>query len=128
MHVSHAPSSKTQMSSLVLLFFLTVGFPIWPQELAQASAEPSAAITGMVLDPSGAAVSGAQVSLTIKDGTVLKATTTDSAGAFRLSNVAPGTYEVHVEASGFQPRNQSVIVDRKPPSPLRINLVIASQN
>ena len=132
MYFSYSPSSKTQknrlVGKLVLLLLVTVSFLIWAQKLAQASAEPSATITGVVLDPSGAAVSGAQVSLVLADGTVLRTTTTDSAGAFRLSKVEPGNYGVHVEASGFQPKSQTVTVDSKPPYPLRINLVIASQN
>ena len=46
------------MSKLVLLLLLTVSFPIWPEKLAQASAQSSATVTGVVLDPSVPALCG----------------------------------------------------------------------
>jgi hypothetical protein len=64
--------------------------------------EVTGSIVGTVLDPNGAAVSGATV--TAKDldrGTVLTTTTNDD-GAFNISGVPVGRYEVKVVAKGFQ--------------------------
>src|SRR5258708_18498211 len=64
--------------------------------------EVTAAITGRIMDPSGAALPSATV--TAKDvdrGTVVK-TQTNSEGAYNFSRLPIGKYEVRVEASGFQ--------------------------
>ena len=94
---------------------------------AQASPEPTRIITGSVLDPSGAAIPGAAVTLTSADGQTTANATTDSAGAFRFEKVTQGTYLIHVQASGFRETDLNVNVGRKPPSLLRVNLAIAAR-
>jgi hypothetical protein len=59
-------------------------------------------ITGTVLDPSGAAVSNATVTLTNKDTGTTQTTTTNSTGAYRFSLLNPGKYSLSVNAPGFQ--------------------------
>ena len=83
----------------VLLLFLASGVLLSSFARAQ---EVTASIVGTVLDPNDAAVHGATV--TAKDidrGTVLT-TTTNDAGAFNISGVPVGRYEVKAEAKGFQ--------------------------
>jgi hypothetical protein len=64
--------------------------------------EVTAAITGRVTDPSGAAVAGAKVTaIDTQRGTTLP-TTTNSDGAYSLPRVPVGTYNVKVENQGFQ--------------------------
>jgi len=59
-------------------------------------------ITGTVLDPSGAAIAGAQIKLT-NDATSVSATTTSTAtGTYVFSGLLPGTYTVRAESSGFE--------------------------
>jgi uncharacterized membrane protein len=58
-------------------------------------------IVGTVTDTSGAAVPKAKVTGASKDLGVERTTVTDSTGSYRLENLAPGTYDVSVEASGF---------------------------
>ena len=57
-------------------------------------------ITGVVKDPNGAIVSGAEVSL-LHAQSVLRTTVTGSDGKFTVENVAPGSYAVIVSKSGF---------------------------
>ncbi|HZS28690.1 MAG TPA: TonB-dependent receptor [Candidatus Angelobacter sp.] len=60
------------------------------------------AIVGTVVDPSGAALSGAKVTAHDLDrGTTLETTTNDS-GTFNLPHVPIGRYEVKAEVKGFQ--------------------------
>jgi hypothetical protein len=78
------------LAAMFLLSSLT-----WAQEV-------TASIVGTVVDPSGAAVSGATI--TAKDldrGTILTTTTNDT-GAFNISGVPVGKYQVKAEAKGFQ--------------------------
>src|SRR6202049_815530 len=90
--------------------------------------ESSRIISGVVLDPSGAAVSAAQVKLTSTDGTSIGDTTTDSAGSFHFERLALGAYSISVQAGGFREAQLDVAVGKKPVSFVRINLLIASQN
>jgi hypothetical protein len=61
----------------------------------------SAAVSGQVLDPSGAAVKGASVTL-VRPATKLQTkSVSDARGIFILPPVVPGTYEITVTAPGF---------------------------
>jgi hypothetical protein len=76
-----------------------------PQSAAEQTprAEGSASVSGTVLDASGAAVSGAQVSLTHRDGMQLHTLISGANGEFTFPNLPPGSYLVIVAASGFAP-------------------------
>lgn len=68
---------------------------MWAQEV-------TAAITGRVTDPTGAAIAGATVTARDVDrGTIVK-TESNIDGAYTLPRLAVGNYEVRVESTGFQ--------------------------
>jgi len=67
---------------------------------ARASAQ-SATVSGHVVDPSGATVKGATVTLVRPSTQVKTTTTTDAQGNFILPPVAPGHYDLTVLAPGF---------------------------
>ncbi|MGA2136143.1 MAG: carboxypeptidase regulatory-like domain-containing protein [Bryobacteraceae bacterium] len=59
-------------------------------------------IFGTVTDPSGAAVNGAKVTIVdTQKGTKFEATSNES-GNYTVGHLIPGTYQVTIEASGFQ--------------------------
>src|SRR5260370_2266160 len=59
-------------------------------------------VSGAVTDPSGAAISGAQVTLT-NTGTSEKHTqTTSDQGTYSFVNVIPGEYRIDIEKTGFK--------------------------
>jgi hypothetical protein len=60
----------------------------------------TASVRGQVTDPSGAAVVGATVLLTVPGGASMD-TKTDNQGFYQFKDLAPGTYEVKVVAGGF---------------------------
>ncbi len=67
-------------------------------------------VTGLVSDPSGAVVPGAQVQLMDEQkGFVFKATS-DAAGNYLFRSVPPGSYELSVQASGFKSESRSGII------------------
>ena len=91
-------------------------------------ASPAArAISGTVLDPSEAAIVGAQVTLTGADGKMLAHTTTSNEGTFRFDRVNVGRYQVEVQAEGFRISRMDVTVRRQPTPPLRVVMAIAPQ-
>lgn len=70
--------------------------------LAKTTAtEALASVAGTVLDQSGAAVPGADVSLMHRDGTQLHTMGSDAGGEFNFIKILPGSYLVTVNAKGF---------------------------
>ena len=65
--------------------------------------EESASVAGTVLDISGAAVPGAEVSLSHRDGTELHTMVSGADGEFNFTKIHPGPYLVVVNAKGFAP-------------------------
>ncbi len=61
-----------------------------------------ATLTGYVNDPSGSAVPNAKVTLTNSSTAVAVTTPTNQSGFYSFQYVLPGTYEIAVEATGFQ--------------------------
>ena len=66
-----------------------------------AYAQFSSTLEGVVQDPSGALIPGADVKLTNLGTHVTQTTTTDSGGNYRFVSLAPGQYQVDVTAKGF---------------------------
>ena len=98
------------------------------RESDQTASEPSRSVAGGVLDPSGAGVPSAQVTLTSADGRIVAHAATDNAGAFHFEKLAMGGYSIDVQADGFRETKLDITVGKKPLGPLRINLPIASRN
>jgi hypothetical protein len=61
-----------------------------------------AQVSGTVTDPSGAAIVGAQVSMTETDKQLVRAVTTDAGGRYTLPNLPVGPYRLEVKDSGFK--------------------------
>ncbi|HYG97684.1 MAG TPA: carboxypeptidase regulatory-like domain-containing protein [Terriglobales bacterium] len=58
-------------------------------------------ITGTVTDPSGAAVTGATVTVRSLDRAFNRTSTTGPSGGYTITNLQPGRYEVSIAAPGF---------------------------
>ena len=83
---------------LVLLTFVAIcAAPLWGQG-------GTGELTGLVTDPSGAVVSGVQVTLTNFSTGDKRTTVTTQAGIYRF-NALPivGTYNLQISAAGFRP-------------------------
>lgn len=97
--------------------------------LAAAAANAQQTVSGSVLDPAGAAVPKAEVSLMsagegAADSARMRATTSDD-GFFRFANVKPGQYVLEVKAGKFQTATQAVPVASAPVS-VRVLLAISA--
>ncbi|HKO61971.1 MAG TPA: carboxypeptidase regulatory-like domain-containing protein, partial [Pyrinomonadaceae bacterium] len=64
-------------------------------------AQTSGSISGVVKDQQNASVSGAKVSLIPSQQPAVQTTETDFSGLFSFQNVAPGSYEIRIEHTGF---------------------------
>lgn len=61
----------------------------------------TATLRGTVLDPQGATVANATVTITNQDTGVSKTTKTGSDGGYHMAALQPGNYQVTIEAQGF---------------------------
>src|SRR3984885_4772931 len=64
-------------------------------------AQSTATLSGIVTDPSGAVVPGAQVTVHSLATGLDRQLVTDSAGLYVVPSLEPGDYQVQVKASGF---------------------------
>src|SRR6266404_3765242 len=73
-------------------------------------AQYKAGIQGVVVDPQGAVVEGAAVTLTSKETNISKTATTDSSGLYNFLSLAPGRYAITVEKTGFKKQSLEDVV------------------
>jgi hypothetical protein len=69
---------------------------------ASAWGQATTSLHGTVVDQSGAAITGAKVTLTATATNISRATMTTSTGAYSFPAVTPGVYSLTVTANGFQ--------------------------
>src|SRR5882762_7452745 len=88
---------RDSVRELILLLILSLLF------VAPAIAQsPNATINGIVIDPSGAAIAGAQV-VVVNDATGVQYTTkSNGEGIYVVPNLPPGPYRIQVSNSGFK--------------------------
>jgi hypothetical protein len=83
-------------------------------------------VGGAVLDASGAAVAGAQVSLTsVANGLTMKAVT-DAGGNWSVSNFPPGDGKLRIDANGFKTLVQQLNYDASRPAEYVSTLSVGS--
>ena len=83
-------------------------------------------VTGRVVDPNNAVVSGATVTISNPVTGYTRTATTEADGFFRFNDVPPNAYQLSVTASGFQTAQQTVSVRSTVPIELRIPLSLGS--
>src|SRR5690242_9666971 len=101
------------MNARLLLLTIAICIP-WMGLLAQRAHRPatpvSHSISGTVVDPSGALIVNAQVTVFRPDGSRIAEVRTDDAGSFHFDNVPPDKYRVLVRAQGFEDVQSEVTV------------------
>lgn len=110
--LSATATAQQQLASLPASSSVLPDAPL-PQPEAQAGADQAprvegrASVSGTVLDSTGAAIPGAQVSLTRRDGRILHTLVSGARGEFTFAKLAAGSYLVIVTAKGFAPFTSS---------------------
>ena len=85
------------LRSIALGCTLIVGMTV--TALAQST---EGGIRGTVVDPSGALIVSAQVTISNATG-FTRTLKSDAEGAFEVENLAPGSYSINIDAVGFTP-------------------------
>jgi len=96
------------------------------QTVARAQSGSSTSVTGTVLDPSGAVVVSATVTIHNPVSGFDRTTTTDAAGKFAIPNVPFNPYHLTVTKRGFAPFAEDVDVRSVVPVNLAINLTVSA--
>ena len=91
---------------------------------AQSSSK-HASITGVVQDPAGASIAGAQVQLILAHS-VQQTVTTDQSGTFQFKRVPLGNYQIQITSVGFETTTVDVALNSQSVPPLNVTLPIAS--
>ena len=75
-----------------------------------SQAAETANVSGTVLDVSGGAVSGAEVTLTESAGSESRSTVTGADGTFAFTELPAGSYAIAINAQGFQPYTSATFI------------------
>lgn len=97
-----------------------------PARLAAQASLSTGAITGIVTDPTGAAVPNATVTISNKETGYSVTLATGSSGSYNLGSVAPGTYAVRFEAPNFKTTQVSTVVQVGQVSTVNTQLEVGS--
>src|SRR5713101_5469727 len=90
---------NTRLRYIAVLFAVTLVLALCIPSVGQVL---KGSISGSVVDPQGAVVSGAQVKATNTATGIAATSTSDSSGLFRFNLIPAGEYKVEVTARGFQ--------------------------
>jgi hypothetical protein len=85
----------SRLTLLTLFLFLFNFHYVHAQDLDTIS------ISGRVTDQNGAVIPGAEVEATVSKTKLTRKTTTDAQGRYRLIQLEPGNYKIHISAPGF---------------------------
>ena len=99
-HCVRSWTTAVQITFAIFSFLWLTAF-ISPLVLAQADIE-KATLKGKVMDQFGAPVSGATVTVTNHERGVVRSVQTGGGGVYQVPLLQPGSYELRVEAFGFQ--------------------------
>ena len=109
------PALSRSLAGL-LLFLIFATASVLGQQAARAT------LTGTVSDPNGAVISGATVIATQQGSNIRRETVTNGDGLYVFSDMAPGDYELRVEALAFNPNVSKMPVSLKVGQSATINV------
>jgi Carboxypeptidase regulatory-like domain len=90
--------------STLLLLILALTHMVLHSTRAWSQGETTSAIQGQATDATGAAVSGAMVTITSPETGLKRSAKTNESGWFNFPQLKPGAYSVRIEAPGFEPQ------------------------
>jgi hypothetical protein len=108
---------------VLLALFLFAGVRIEPaygQSLGNAGT-----IEGTVVDPTGAAIAKAEVTIHNPSTGYSQSVQSGADGAFKFSNIPPNPYHLEVKAAGFSPFSQEIAIRNSLPVQVKAALALA---
>jgi hypothetical protein len=115
--------------NISLLLCLSLCLVVMAPTNMSAQSITSGDITGIVTDPSGAAVPNAAIAVTNMQTNASRSTTTNAQGSYRFALLPPGSYSITVKATGFGVEQRaSVVVVAGQPATANIRLELAKSS
>jgi hypothetical protein len=111
-------ATKRLSSLLALCVFLCVGHT--------AFAQFSGTVSGVVVDPSGAIVPGAALTLRNSATNEQRLATSSAAGIYQFVSLAPGSYELTTTMKGFSTSKTSLTLETNQPLNVPVSLAVGS--
>jgi hypothetical protein len=84
-------------------------------------------VSGVVLDPNGAVIANATVTIANSITGYQRTANTDTDGSFRFADVPPNNYQLTVSATGFSGNTQTLTVRTSVPISLKISLDVSTE-
>lgn len=113
---------KTSWVVLPLVLSLIIAAPLYAQR-------SSGTITGVVTDPQGAVVAGAEVTITNQANGVAHTFVTTSAGLYSAQSLDPGTYTISIKAANFEDYvAKNVVLDVNTTSTVNATMKVGNAN
>ena len=94
--------------------------------VARAQALSAGTVSGVVLDPNGAVVPNATVTISNPITGYKRSANTDTDGSFRFADVPPNNYQVTASATGFSANTETLTVRTSVPISLKISLDVSN--
>src|SRR6266481_3240040 len=108
--------------SLLVVCMVMLSQPVWAQSTYGT-------VTGSITDPSGAAIAGAQVTLTNLGTSEKRTQPTGSDGLYSFANLFAGRYKVEVEMKGFKRVSHTdIVVEVQQTSRIDLTLQVGEVN
>jgi hypothetical protein len=108
-----------RIQCVLTLLLLLAGIPL------AYSQEVRASVTGLVTDPTGAAVAGASINVTNLATNIVVSAKSNDSGNYVTPFLAPGRYELSVEAAGFKKfLRQNIILQSQDKARLDVQLEV----
>jgi len=101
MRFTSGKDNQKKRTAYSLLGMLVV-FAVFAMSNSALAQRTTGTLRGQVLDPSGASIPGAQVTVTNNATGIAQTITSTSAGTYSVPSLLPGNYTVAVQAKGFQ--------------------------
>lgn len=92
-----SPGRRMRVLPCVAALLILATTTLWSQSTISTSS-----IAGTVIDPKGAVVANAPITITNKATAEVEKLTTSSSGTYASGGLKPGVYEVRVESKGFR--------------------------
>lgn len=83
-------------------FFITFACCLWLSVTTMAQQTDNGTLAGTITDQQGAVIANATVTATSADTGLKRIATTNEEGRWTISSLKPGSFEIKVEAAGFQ--------------------------
>jgi len=110
-----------------ITFAILIALGLLVPSVLPAQIVPTATLTGLVSDPTGAVVPSAAVQIVNAGTQVTQETTSDAQGRFLFSFLQPGSYKLNVSAPGFN-KYQQIGITLNVNAPATVNVRLGVQS